>query len=56
LFTTSVFESILRWFYDLPKTKEIYDGELKDGKKHGYGKLIYDDATVYTGFFFNGLR
>jgi len=46
----------LRWYHKIPKTDEIYDGERLDGLKHGYGKLTYDDGTIYTGYFFKGLR
>lgn len=30
---------------------EDYEGETKNGKKHGYGKLTYDNGAVYTGYF-----
>ena len=33
----------MRWYHKIPKTDEIYDGELLDGLKHGYGKLTYDE-------------
>jgi hypothetical protein len=32
-----------------PDTK--YSGELKDGKKHGHGTLIFSDGTKYVGEF-----
>ena len=28
-----------------------YLGELKDGKKHGHGTLIFNDGTKYVGEF-----
>ncbi|CAD8125059.1 unnamed protein product [Paramecium sonneborni] len=30
-----------------------YDGEFKDGKKHGNGKLYFSDKSVYSGHFEN---
>lgn len=32
---------------------EGYDGEFKDGKRHGKGKQIDDEGDVYEGEFFN---
>ena len=32
-----------------PDTK--YSGELKDGKKHGHGTLIFSDGTKFVGEF-----
>jgi hypothetical protein len=28
---------------------DVYDGEVKDGKRHGKGKMIYSDNMVYEG-------
>jgi hypothetical protein len=35
----------------------IYDagGEWKDGLPHGYGKLVYQDGSIYTGYFEKGV-
>ena len=35
----------------------IYDagGQWKDGLPHGYGKLVYQDGSIYTGYFENGV-
>ena len=31
------------------KTGAIYEGEWKDNKASGYGRLIYSDGDVYEG-------
>uniref|UniRef100_A0A4X2M9F4 MORN repeat containing 1 n=1 Tax=Vombatus ursinus TaxID=29139 RepID=A0A4X2M9F4_VOMUR len=31
-----------------------YEGEWKDGKKHGYGKLLFKDGSYYEGEFVDG--
>nr|KAG5708027.1 hypothetical protein BaRGS_025165 [Batillaria attramentaria] len=31
-----------------------YEGEWKNGKKHGHGKLVMSDGTYYEGQFVNG--
>ncbi|XP_056399328.1 MORN repeat-containing protein 1 isoform X2 [Hyla sarda] len=31
-----------------------YDGEWKDGKKHGHGKLLFRDGSYYEGEFVHG--
>ena len=33
---------------------EVYKGELKNGRKHGKGKVTYPDGTSYEGEFKNG--
>ena len=33
-----------------------YIGQLKGGKKHGKGRMIYADKTVYDGEWFNDLK
>ena len=33
-----------------------YRGELKDGFRHGYGKMTQMDGSVYKGYFENGYR
>lgn len=33
-----------------------YDGEWYEGKRHGQGKMVYVDATVYEGMWQNGMR
>jgi len=30
-------------------TKDVYVGDLKDGKKDGYGKMVYESGAVYEG-------
>jgi hypothetical protein len=30
----------------------VYQGQIKDGKKHGRGVLIFPDESVYEGLFF----
>ena len=30
---------------------QIYDGELKDGKFHGYGKLFWSSGNWFEGIF-----
>ena len=31
------------------KNGHVYNGYMKDGKKHGFGKLLCDDGEVYEG-------
>ena len=31
-----------------------YEGEWKNGRPHGYGRLVYDDGSLYEGCFRNG--
>ncbi len=33
-----------------------YEGEFRNGKKHGLGVLRYADGSVYTGAFEENLR
>ena len=33
-----------------------YDGECRDGRYHGYGKVVYADGSIYEGLFENGKR
>lgn len=33
-----------------------YDGECRNGKFHGYGRLCYADGTVYEGKFVDGFQ
>ena len=33
-----------------------YVGEIKDGKKHGYGIYYWLDGSKYEGYYENGLR
>lgn len=30
-------------------TKDVYVGDLKDGKKEGYGKMVYENGNIYEG-------
>jgi hypothetical protein len=29
--------------------KDIYEGDILDGKKHGFGKMLYKNGNVYEG-------
>ena len=33
--------------------KDVYEGEFKDNKREGYGKLIYEDGEYYIGEWLN---
>ena len=33
----------------LKKLLSRYDGELKDGKRHGHGKYTYSNGNIYEG-------
>lgn len=33
-----------------------YDGEWKNGLKHGYGRLTYKSGSYYEGYFENGFK
>ena len=33
------------------KNNDIYEGELKNGKRHGKGKYTYKDGDIYEGEF-----
>lgn len=35
------------------KSGEVYNGELKKGRKDGYGKFDYSDCRSYLGFWKN---
>ena len=32
-----------------------YEGEWKCGLPHGFGRVIYDDGSIYEGCFNNGM-
>jgi len=32
-----------------------YEGEWKDGLPHGFGRIIYDDGSMYEGCFSHGV-
>ena len=32
-----------------------YEGEWKLGKPHGFGRLVYDDGSLYEGCFRHGV-
>ena len=34
----------------------VYEGEMKNHKMHGKGKLLYQNKTVYEGDFENGVQ
>jgi hypothetical protein len=34
----------------------VYDGEIKDGKRHGQGKFTFSDGEVYIGQYDNDQR
>ena len=36
--------------------REKYQGEFKDGKRHGQGTLTYSDGEKYVGEFKDGKR
>ncbi|KAM9034691.1 MORN repeat-containing protein 1 [Sarcophilus harrisii] len=40
--------------YLYPNTFFRYEGEWKDGKKHGHGKLLFKDGSYYDGEFVDG--
>ena len=41
-------------FHYLFNLAAYYDGDWKLGLPHGFGKLIYDDGSLYEGCFNNG--
>ncbi|XP_072036503.1 uncharacterized protein [Amphiura filiformis] len=40
--------------YRYPNSFFRYEGDWKEGKKHGHGKLIMNDGSYYEGEFING--
>ncbi|KAJ8022140.1 MORN repeat-containing protein 1 [Holothuria leucospilota] len=40
--------------YKYPNQFFRYEGEWKEGKKHGHGKLVMTDGSYYEGEFING--
>lgn len=36
--------------------KSYFDGEWKNGRRHGFGKAVMEDGTIYTGEFRDGKR
>ena len=38
------------------KNGSIYDGQWKDDKRHGDGKMIYYNGYIYEGEFENDVR
>lgn len=38
---------------DLSSKAGKYEGEMLNGKRHGYGKATYDNGTVYEGYWEN---
>ncbi|KAJ6658846.1 hypothetical protein lerEdw1_019769 [Lerista edwardsae] len=40
--------------YVYPNSFFQYEGEWKEGKKHGYGKLLFKDGSYYEGEFVDG--
>ena len=40
--------------YYLFQYAAYYDGEWENGLPHGFGRLIYDDGSIYEGCFFYG--
>ena len=36
--------------------RNIYEGQWKDNKKHGYGREIYNDGSWYLGMWENGKK
>lgn len=47
------FDHMVRGVY-CKKNGEIYDGELKEGKYHGYGKLFLTNGKWFEGVFDDG--
>ena len=41
--------------YNYGENRDVYEGEFRDGKFHGQGKLIYKDGSVYEGTWENGM-
>ncbi|KAJ8603083.1 hypothetical protein CTAYLR_006686 [Chrysophaeum taylorii] len=37
-------------------TTEVYDGQIVDGKRHGFGECRYPDGSLYSGEWHQGLR
>nr|XP_002738000.2 PREDICTED: MORN repeat-containing protein 1-like [Saccoglossus kowalevskii] len=40
--------------YNYPNSFYRYEGEWKDGRKHGHGKLVMKDGSYYEGEFIHG--
>jgi len=40
---------------EIAPDKTTYTGEFKNGLKHGYGKLTWEDGSEYNGEFDNNL-
>ena len=45
-----------RVYISTSKYGDKYEGEMKDGRFHGQGKLTFADGREYIGEFKNGLR
>jgi hypothetical protein len=55
LYLTFLFRFLPIGIY-ITKLRDVYKGEVKDGKFHGQGELIYADGSSYLGEFQNGFR
>ncbi|PNJ47858.1 MORN1 isoform 12, partial [Pongo abelii] len=40
--------------YVYPNSFFRYEGEWKAGRKHGHGKLLFQDGSYYEGAFVDG--
>ena len=38
-------------FTEIVNSEGTYNGQIKDGKRHGLGKMIYSDGDVYEGYW-----
>lgn len=45
----------IRW-YQCTTTREVYRGELKDGKKEGRGEIYWPDGKSFRGYWKNDVR
>ena len=36
--------------------QDVYNGDFKDNRKHGIGRLTYADKSEYYGQWVNGLK
>jgi hypothetical protein len=41
------------WYTDGDNAGDTYEGEWKDGHRHGQGTLWYNDGEIYKGEFKN---
>jgi len=54
-FIKSALNGIGRIYQISTDVNTFYEGEIKDGEPHGFGRLLNNDSMeCYTGFFKNG--